>query len=606
MPDAKISALTAVTTLTGDDLFVVVDGATTKKITTPNVRASLSIVPWDFLITVTGSPNTATYRVVEGATGVTTDYTDTGTTSGLKAALTAIVASHKRIQFGPGRFHFLDSITGVEAWAGTEDRFSWGTAANPLVGVSIIGAGMTETILSNRSNWSGAADTEPLSFTNAQRITIRDLCVESTGSYKSTTDAIDFDQGSQCLVERVMIRASRARGIVFDGGDNGKNSIESSVRDCIVQGCPEEPGLRLFAGGSLTATTVYRYAVSWVCQDLGGAGVSGETKVGEVAFITTDATNKQVSVTLPIGPYGCTARKIYRSTSGSPTWVLVATQADNTTLTYTDIGGAGTGVTMPVSGLSTVPAAGIEVLGSNNNLIHGNAIIGVGDGIVGAGAAGINIVRKGSGTATVNSDNNRIIGNTVRFASGCGIRLLGANRNLVIGNHVSNCGTVASRQQAIRIDGATSATTNYNVVSSNALWDDQDANSPPTGKTISTILAITATTTPTGNQFVNNIVPSKGATATPLSDLGTTSIIRNNTGDVPLLGVAAITVTASPFTVTAGGTPEVIYVSAGTVSGITKGGVTLGVTTPACIPLAPGQSIVVTYSVAPTMARDQQ
>lgn len=606
MPDAKISALTAFTALTDDDLFVVVDGLTTKKITVANARSSLSIVPWDFLITVTGSPNAATYKVTNGVTGASTDYVDTGTTSGLKAALTAIIASHKRIQFGPGRFHFLDSITGVEAWASIEDHFNWGTNATPLVGVSITGSGMTETIISNRSNWNGAADTEPFSFTNAQRITIRDLCVESTGFYKSTTDAIDFDQGSQCLVERVMIRSSRARGIVFDGGDNGRNAQGSSVRDCILQGCPEEPGLRPFAGGTLTASTVFRYAVSWVCQDLGGAGVSGETKVGEVAFVTTDASNRQVSVTLPIGPYGCTARKIYRSTSGSPTWVLVATQADNTTLTYTDTGGAGTGVTMPVSGLSTIPAAGIEILGSDNNLIHGNFVVGVGDGIVGASAAGINLVRKGTGAATVNSDNNRIIGNTVRFASGCGIRILGANRNLVIGNHVSNVGTVAARQQAIRIDGATSATTNHNVVSSNSLWDDQDANSPPTGKTISTILAITATATPTGNQFVNNIVPIKGATATPLSDLGTTSIIRNNAGDIVLLGVTAITVTASPFTVTAGGTPEVIYVSAGTVSGITKGGVTLGVTTPACIPLAPGQSIVVTYSAAPTMARDQQ
>ena len=71
-------------------------------------------------------------------------------------------------------------------------------------------------------------------------------------------------------------------------------------------------------------------------------------------------------------------------------------------------------------------------------------------------------------------------------------------------------------------------------------------------------------------------------------------------------GVSAITVGGSPFTYTAGGTPEAVYLTAGTVSLIVKNGVTLFTATPATVYLAPGESIVVTYSLAPTMNRDKK
>lgn len=79
--------------------------------------------------------------------------------------------------------------------------------------------------------------------------------------------------------------------------------------------------------------------------------------------------------------------------------------------------------------------------------------------------------------------------------------------------------------------------------------------------------------------------------------------VRNCRGYNPG-GPSAVTVTASPMTYTAGSSPETLSVKGGTVSGITKSGITLAATTNQQIRLAPGQSVTITYSSAPTMAKD--
>ena len=87
-----------------------------------------------------------------------------------------------------------------------------------------------------------------------------------------------------------------------------------------------------------------------------------------------------------------------------------------------------------------------------------------------------------------------------------------------------------------------------------------------------------------------------------IHDAGTGTIIRNNLGYNPV-GISSISVGESPFTHTAGASPETVYVSGGTVTSITKGGNNFGLTSGA-FELEPYESIVVTYSVAPTMFRD--
>ena len=103
----------------------------------------------------------------------------------------------------------------------------------------------------------------------------------------------------------------------------------------------------------------------------------------------------------------------------------------------------------------------------------------------------------------------------------------------------------------------------------------------------------------------------------PISD-NTLSTITNNraTTDgvysellrIPLIppGVASITPGASPYTHTNQDFyKETIYISGGTVSGVTKSGSTVCSATNCAVFLAPGQSLIVTYSVLPTMIKDR-
>ncbi len=79
--------------------------------------------------------------------------------------------------------------------------------------------------------------------------------------------------------------------------------------------------------------------------------------------------------------------------------------------------------------------------------------------------------------------------------------------------------------------------------------------------------------------------------------------MARNRGYNPV-GISSVTPGASPWTYTAGITSEVVYVSGGTVSGITKGG--LSVPTSGSYVLEPAETIVVTYSSVPTVRADKK
>jgi len=108
--------------------------------------------------------------------------------------------------------------------------------------------------------------------------------------------------------------------------------------------------------------------------------------------------------------------------------------------------------------------------------------------------------------------------------------------------------------------------------------------------------------TAVGNVVVGNDLYDDGFGTSPLLDTGTGTIIFNNRGYNPV-GISSITVGTSPYTYTAGASPETVYVSGGTVTSITKGGNNFGLTSGA-FNLEPYESIIVTYTVAPTMYKD--
>lgn len=59
----------------------------------------------------------------------------------------------------------------------------------------------------------------------------------------------------------------------------------------------------------------------------------------------------------------------------------------------------------------------------------------------------------------------------------------------------------------------------------------------------------------------------------------------------------AVAVGASPFTYTAGAGMEFVYISGGSITSITRRGVSLGSAVPMAVILPPGESVIVTYSV---------
>jgi hypothetical protein len=138
----------------------------------------------------------------------------------LKAVMDAILGSNRHIHFTPGTFSFgADHAVFVD-----------------LANLTLSGSGRDQTIIEN--NTDEEADTEPFSFTRCTGVVVRDLTVSAAGSTRTTSDALDFDAGSDCLVERVDIIRSRGRGIVFDGKEPGAQAVRNVIRDCRITGCP--------------------------------------------------------------------------------------------------------------------------------------------------------------------------------------------------------------------------------------------------------------------------------------------------------------------------------------------------------------------------------
>lgn len=122
-------------------------------------------------------------------------------------------------------------------------------------GVTFAGAGVGLTFLRNSS--SVAADTEPFNTKGVERMTVRDLTVTAAGASRTTSDALDFDDGVDVLVERVRVNASRGRGIIFDGKNQDWSSNGNVVRDCVVTGTASH-GIELLASSrnSITGCTI--------------------------------------------------------------------------------------------------------------------------------------------------------------------------------------------------------------------------------------------------------------------------------------------------------------------------------------------------------------
>jgi hypothetical protein len=65
------------------------------------------------------------------------------------------------------------------------------------------------------------------------------------------------------------------------------------------------------------------------------------------------------------------------------------------------------------------------------------------------------------------------------------------------------------------------------------------------------------------------------------------------------------TVSASPYTYTAGGQPEIVYISGGSISSVTRNGQAITTFANVTVLLPPLASVVITYTLAPTVVVDK-
>jgi len=170
-----------------------------------------------------------------------------------------------------------------------------------------------------------------------------------------------------------------------------------------------------------------------------------------------------------------------------------------------------------------------------------------------------------------------------------GLLVVGANAKnwIVTGGHSGGNGAAGIR--------AASATTNFSIVGH--LAGNVSGRGPNN-------IGISLDAAAEDNYIIaSNILVGNTTSALIDSSTGTNGQIYNNVGFNGVANVAGLTVGASPWSYTAGHTPETLYFAGGTVSEIRVDGQIVQNTTGATIALNPNQTMSVTYSSVPTIMR---
>lgn len=221
-----------------------------------------------------------------------------------------------------------------------------------------------------------------------------------------------------------------------------------------------------------------------------------------------------------------------------------------------------------------------------------------------------------SGTARCNIANNmcrtngrkgfQIEGNDLLVANNyaydndeTGMDLVGLDRSVITGNYCMNNGKdTAATPTHVRAGIRLSTASSNNTLNGNKCHDIQGTKTQTYG--IAEEDATCDFNICQDNDLRNNLTA-----AVTLNGAGT--VARNNTGFNPQ-GVATVTMTASPMTYTnADRVPELMHLRGGTVTDVSKNGITIATTaTNASCWLEPGESMVITYTGSPTLVKDRK
>jgi len=246
------------------------------------------------------------------------------------------------------------------------------------------------------------------------------------------------------------------------------------------------------------------------------------------------------------------------------------------------------------SGSSGVFVSYLEGFFIDNNDVEASGSNGiVVDSACGYGSVKGNLINdsRENGIFTGVSNRVQLIGNTILVSGYHGICLYGGYQ--IVKDNIVNG---ASMAESNTYDGIHIYIAGPGSISGNLIQDEDSKTRYGIYLT-----SHTASTLVYGNAITVSQMQS-GALGFDNEALGQNNRVMDNIGYNPV-GISRITVDTSPFTYTAGLSPETVYVSGGTVTSITKGGNDFGLVSGA-FDLEPNESMVVTYARAPTMYKD--
>lgn len=457
-------------------------------------------------------------------------------------------------------------------------------------GVTVQGAGRGTTLLPQ-----GTVSCFQRIATSGSPVTdfhMIDLCIDGSGhsgAYTSSMKGVFAQYMSQCSFRNLRIQNIGASGLGIDFLKDGTYIADVFTKNCGRLNNGAQPGGAGIGIGT-GAWTVEDFTVIG-CSAIGNKryGIFTETQSSTFSqgarIIGCYMENNQTGFT----DAGCTglifSGCIVRGNVGSGLSISLGTLSVNYGLE-----GIISNCVIESNGThGIVVDQGASAGDLRNWLITGNRIRSNTN-------AGVSITTASSKqTYGVAITNNEISGN-----GSLGVRFLGSGTPTditIANNRMFNNGQTngTGYTQAIRLETSMTRI----GISGNRCYDNGATKKQSYGLYINSGVTFTDAQI-FGNDFRNNLTG-----AVNLLNTFTTSEVRNNAGYNPQ-GPAAITVTASPFTYTAGPAPEVVYIDSGTVSSVVKNSVTLRTSTGAAVSLASNESVVVTYSVAPTMTKDRQ
>ncbi len=218
--------------------------------------------PTEYVITGSGSSYTAT-----SDTSPPTVFTGT-----LKFVVESAASDLER--FGGGTVTFVAGLFDMGS-----DHFEFDDVDH----IIFRGQGIDVTTLVN--NTSEADDTEIFDFVSADHVEIYDMTLSAGGPDRTTSDAIDFDNGRNSIIARVKIVESRGKDIVFDGKGVGWSATGNRVTDCIIENVPGD-GIELLASSNniIEGCTI---------SGSGGHGIQA-TKASSVAAVPNKPSDNNI------------------------------------------------------------------------------------------------------------------------------------------------------------------------------------------------------------------------------------------------------------------------------------------------------------------------